>query len=103
MNRAKAVDDLKETFAILDADVKEVRKISDKEMSAFHVRTSIRTYSALIEGLLYQMRQVTLHSETDECKVFEFEEKMILNGKGSQVWLTLKNRVSRCSISCYLP
>lgn len=81
MNRAKAVNDLKETFAILDADVKEIRKISDKEMSVFHVRTSIRTYSALIEGLLYQMRQVTLYSETDECKVFEFEEKMILNEK----------------------
>ncbi len=81
MNRAEAVKDLKETFSILDGDVKNVQALYGDEITAFHVRTTIRTYSALIEGLLYQMRQVARNSESEDYTVYTFEEQMMLSEK----------------------
>lgn len=79
MSRSEAVHNLKETFSILESDVSEIKKIADGNTTAFHVRMSIRTYSALIEGLLYQMRQVALNSESESCKVFSVGERLILS------------------------
>lgn len=81
MNRAEAVEELKATFVILDDDINEVRNIANGEMKGFHVRASIRAYSALIDGLLYQMRQVAISSESEDFNLFSVEEKMILNEK----------------------
>jgi hypothetical protein len=81
MNRAEAVEELKATFAILDDDINEVRDIASGKMKGFHVRASIRAYSALIEGPLYQMRQVSISSEPNDFEIFSIEEKMIINEK----------------------
>jgi len=81
MDRAEAVKELKETFSILHGDVEEVISLHGDEMEAFHVRMMIRTYSALIEGLLYQMRQVAINSEKEDHAVFSSEERIMLNEK----------------------
>ncbi len=81
LGSAEAVKELKETFSILHGDVEEVISLHGDEMEAFHVRMMIRTYSALIEGLLYQMRQVAINSEKEDHAVFSSEERIMLNEK----------------------
>jgi hypothetical protein len=78
MNRAKAVAELKETFSLLDADFKEVRLRAGEALLEFDVRATIRTFSALMEGLLYQMRQVAIHSDSDNI-FYTPKELAILN------------------------
>ena len=89
MNRSKAVKELQETFTVLEADVREVQKRAGDKLTGFDVRSSIRAFSALVEGLLYQMRQVAIHSIDDEHNIFSTEELTIfkeqtfcLNSKG---------------------
>jgi hypothetical protein len=79
MNRFEAVHNLKATFLILESDVKEIQKVANGNTTGFHVRMSIRTYSALIEGLLYQMRQVALNSEGMDHKVYSEGERLLLS------------------------
>jgi len=81
MNRADAVHELKSTFSILDADINEIKKNADGNTKGFHVRASIRAYSALIEGLLFQMRHLALSSESKNTSVYNLSEKLILSEK----------------------
>lgn len=62
MGRAEAVDELKRMYALLDEDVKQAREATLRNPSEFNKRTLVRTCAALVEGLAYQMRQVTLET-----------------------------------------
>ncbi|MFW6184050.1 MAG: hypothetical protein ACOC8X_09655, partial [Chloroflexota bacterium] len=62
MDRREAVDQLKQTYLILSQDLDEIVAYGKSNPSPFAHRTLVRTHFALIEGLSYQMRQVTLAS-----------------------------------------
>lgn len=81
MNRAESVEELKQTFAILDDDIEEIRSLAQGKMTGFYVGATIRAYSALVDGLLFQMRQVVISSEPSELSIFLPEEKMMLREK----------------------
>lgn len=67
MNRAKAVNELKAVFKLLQDDVTRVVEYGEVNSTPYAHRMFIRAEFALLEGLLYQMRRVTLASlaETD--------------------------------------
>lgn len=67
MNRAEAVGELKAIVALLQDDVTRVVEYGKANPTPYAHRMFIRAEFALLEGLLYQMRQVTLASlaETD--------------------------------------
>jgi hypothetical protein len=60
MNRAEAVSELKRVYFVLNSDVKEAQSATLANPSDFNKRTLIRTCAALVEGLAFQLRQVTL-------------------------------------------
>ena len=62
MTRFEAVNQLKDVYRILSGDLDEIVAYGKANPSAFAHRTLIRTHFALIEGLAFQMRQVTLAS-----------------------------------------
>jgi hypothetical protein len=62
MNRAEAVDQLKRVYTILNADLKAAQSATLRDPTEFNKRTLVRTCAALVEGLAYQLRQVTLAS-----------------------------------------
>jgi hypothetical protein len=62
MNRADAVRELKLVYTILRADLDAAGRGATENPSAFHKRTLVRTCAALVEGLSYQLRRVTLAS-----------------------------------------
>lgn len=89
MNRADAVDQLKKVYRILAEDMDAARELSVKSPSPFSHRTLVRTYFSLVEGLAFQLRQVTLASlepypgklTTAEISLLR-EERYTLNKKG---------------------
>jgi hypothetical protein len=62
MNRADAVEELKQLYTILNADVRVANDAALTDPTEFNMRTLVRTCFALIEGLAYQIRHVTLAS-----------------------------------------
>lgn len=88
MDRATAVSELKLVYKTLSGDLDTaldgVRQYDDQ----FARRTLYRTYFAFVEGLAFQLRQVTVASlaNTDVLSVAELsllrEEKFQLNHKG---------------------
>jgi hypothetical protein len=60
MNRTDAVEKLKRVYAVLSADVEDARNATCQNPTEFNKRTLVRTCAALVEGLAYQLRQVTL-------------------------------------------
>ncbi|SIQ13255.1 hypothetical protein [Aquipseudomonas alcaligenes] len=67
MNRAEAVSELKAVVALLQDDVAKIVEYGKANPTPYAHRMFIRAEFALLEGLLYQMRQVTFASlaETD--------------------------------------
>ncbi|WP_286694674.1 hypothetical protein [Spongiibacter sp. UBA1325] len=91
MNRETAVIELKETFRILNDDLNEIQNLYiEKPSGALH-RALIRAYSAFIEGTLYQLRQVAIHSAGSANAVFSAEELMLL--KELQVSLNKRGEI----------
>ncbi|MDO6387499.1 MULTISPECIES: hypothetical protein [unclassified Uliginosibacterium] len=88
MNRQETVEQLKRVWAVLASDLDEALAYGRQNSSAFAHRTLVRTHFAMIEGLSYQLRQVTLTSleGTDLVTPIEIallrEERYFLNGKG---------------------
>ena len=60
MNRAEAVSQLKDVWAILSSDLDAAIQYGRKENTPYAQRPMVRTWFALVEGLSYQLRQVTL-------------------------------------------
>ncbi len=60
MKRSEAVEELKRVYAVLNADVKDAQAATLRNPTDFNKRTLVRTCAALVEGLAYQLRQVTL-------------------------------------------
>lgn len=91
MNRANAVDQLKRVFTVLIKDVDEAVAYGRTNPSPFTHRTLVRTHFALVEGLAYRLRQVTLASleGTELLTLVEVavlkEERYALNAKGHPV------------------
>lgn len=89
MQRADAVEQLKSVYGILSADMDAAVAYSDKHSSPFAHRTVVRTLFSLIEGLAFQLRQVTVASlephsgslTTAELTLLR-EERYFLNNKG---------------------
>ena len=65
MNRADAVEELKQVYSVLNADFVYAREAAIQNPTEFHKRTLVRTCFALIEGLAYQLRHVTLATLQD--------------------------------------
>nr|WP_315494667.1 hypothetical protein [uncultured Rhodoferax sp.] len=65
MGRKEAVEELKRVYAVLSADVSEARAATLRSPTEFNKRTLVRTCAALVEGLSYQLRQVTLATLQD--------------------------------------
>lgn len=88
MLRAEAVDELKRVYSVLSADLEAALEIGRKDPSQFAHRTLLRTYFAFVEGIAYQLRQVTVAS-LDESGLLSsgelallHEERFQLNAKG---------------------
>lgn len=60
--RAKAVEQLKATWAILDADMTAALNYGRAGNTPYAQRAMVRAFFAAVEGLSFQMRQVTLAS-----------------------------------------
>ena len=88
MNRFVAVNELKRVFVVLVNDLEDSLVLGRKDPTQFAHRTLIRTYFAYVEGLAFQLRQVTLASlkETDLLSPGELallkEERFQLNHRG---------------------
>lgn len=88
MNRSDAVNQLQQVWNILANDLDEILVYGRTNPSPFAHRTLVRTHFALIEGLSFQLRQVTLATltETEFLKPEEIfllkEERYSLNPLG---------------------
>ena len=60
--RARAVEQLKKTWAILDSDIGAALAYGREDNTPYAQRAMVRAFFAAVEGLSYQMRQVTLAS-----------------------------------------
>ena len=65
MNRASAVAELKSTFAVLNADLEAAVAYGRLDNTPYAQRALVRAFFALVEGLCFQLRQVTLASLED--------------------------------------
>ena len=77
MSRANAVDELKRVYALLKSDLDVAQGVTVQEPSDFNKRTFVRTCAALVEGLSYQLRQVTL-ATLKETKYLSEGESAVL-------------------------
>jgi hypothetical protein len=88
MDRADAVKELGDVFKILSGDLDTVLAHAIKQDDQYARRTLYRTYFSFVEGLAFQLRQVTLASlaQTDVLTTAELallrEERFQLNSKG---------------------
>ena len=88
MTRTEAVDELKRVFTILNADLEAALQLGRANPDQFANRTLLRTYFAFVEGLAYQLRQVTIaslegsHLLTQAELALLKEERFQLNSKG---------------------
>ncbi len=62
MNRAEAVNELKRVFKVLGSDLEDALALGRENPNQFAHRTLFRTYFAYVEGLAFQLRQVSLAS-----------------------------------------
>jgi hypothetical protein len=88
MSRAAAVDQLKDVYGILSADMDAVMAYGSTNSTPFFHRTVVRTFFSMVEGLAFQMRQVTLATlepygrlSVEEVALLR-EERYSLNTKG---------------------
>ena len=88
MDRTTAVIELKLVYKTLSSDLDAAQDGVLQNQHQFARRTLYRTYFAFVEGLAFQLRQVTVASlaDTDLLSVAELsllrEEKFQLNHKG---------------------
>lgn len=88
MGRAAAVAELKQVYSILETDLDNALELWRRDQSQFAHRTLYRTYFAFVEGLAFQLRNVTLASlqDSDLLNPGELallrEEKFYLDQKG---------------------
>lgn len=88
MDRAEAVKELGDVFTILNGDLDTALAHAIKQDDQYARRTLYRTYFAFVEGLAFQLRQVTLASlaETGVLTTAELallrEERFQLDSKG---------------------
>jgi hypothetical protein len=88
MDRSAAVEELKHVYAVLGADLDLALELGRRDPGPFALRTLFRTYFAFVEGLAFQLRQVTLASleNTDFLTHAELailkEERFQLDRKG---------------------
>lgn len=76
-----ATAELKKVFSILSDDVEEARRYGQNNPSDFAKRTLFRTYFALIEGLSYQFRKVSLTCAESKPNLLTPEEIFLLKEK----------------------
>ena len=88
MTRAESVNEMKRVFATLVDDLDCALQIGKTDPSQFAHRTLFRTYFAYVEGISFQLRQITLASLegtellTDSELAVLREERFQLNAKG---------------------
>lgn len=77
MNRADAVTQLKQTWTILNADIDAAVEYGRLNNTPYAQRALVRAFFAAVEGLSYQMRQVTLASLAGTEFVTEEEVQLL--------------------------
>ena len=89
MERADAVEELKRVYSVLNGDLVAARAVTVRDPSDFNKRTLVRTCAALVEGLSYQLRQVTLVTLDKEQTLSDGERAVLqetrhsLSGQGT--------------------
>lgn len=89
MNRAEAVAQLKDVWATLNSDLDDAIQYGDEYHTPYAQRAMVRAWFALIEGLSYQLRQITLASLQDTLFLSPVEiallkeERYSINDEGS--------------------
>jgi hypothetical protein len=81
MNRSEAVEELKRVYTTLNSDLEAARTATLQNPTDFNKRTLVRTCAALIEGLSYQLRQVTLASMQNTELLTEGERAILKETK----------------------
>lgn len=77
MDRAAAVDQLKRTWAILDADLTEAFAYGKRGNTPYAQRALVRAFFAAVEGLSFQLRQVTLASLSGTTLLTDAETQLL--------------------------
>ena len=77
MDRKAAVEQLKQTWAILNSDLDAAVEYGRIDNSPYAQRALVRAFFAAVEGLSYQMRQVTLASLAGTEFVTEQEVQLL--------------------------
>lgn len=77
MIRIEAVNELKQVFITLNEDLDAALKVGRQDPSQFAHRTLIRTYFAFVEGIAYQLRQVTRASLEDTDLLTQGERALL--------------------------
>jgi len=98
MTRADAVAQLKQTWAILKADLDAAVAYGRNENTPYAQRSLVRTFFAAVEGLSYQMRQVTLASLAGTDLVTEQEIQLL-----REVRYSLDQKGRPKEAPCFLP
>lgn len=80
MNRRESVEQLKAVWKILDDDLDLAVKYGQSDNTAYAQRALLRTFFAAVEGLSYQLRQVTLAS-IGNSPILSSAEKNLLQEK----------------------
>jgi hypothetical protein len=85
MSLQLAIQELIKSAQILESDLNSARGHDGDKLTPYQARTAIRALSAYIEGVLFQMRQIALHSDANlkSEELFLLQEvRPFLNKKG---------------------
>lgn len=97
MDRSQAVAQLKETWSILSSDLDEAAKRENDGGSQYAKRALVRAFFAQVEGLSFQLRQVTLASLGGTNLLTEAELQLL-----REVRSTLDEKGSVREVASYL-
>ena len=77
VNRSEAVTELQNTWRVLDADLDSAAVAENADESQYAKRALVRAFFAQVEGLSYQLRQVTIASLRDTGQLSPAEVQLL--------------------------
>ena len=77
--------ELKKTYDILQKDVEKAVEEGKREASPYIRRAHIRAFFALVEGLIYQLKQICLQFSEYDDKLFIYSELALLREESYEI------------------